>query len=95
MQDLQPNKRDFRYLQIRDANAPYLSELKIVNYQVFLSAGNLVFVSRDKTATPKIKLHFQEKLLLEPMFEVPNSDIVAVEVDKDIVDGKKPPGYIR
>ncbi|XP_032906282.1 ATP-dependent Clp protease ATP-binding subunit clpX-like, mitochondrial isoform X1 [Amblyraja radiata] len=36
-----------------------------------------------------------EKLLLEPMFEVPNSDIVAVEVDKDIVDGKKPPGYIR
>ncbi|XP_069766727.1 caseinolytic mitochondrial matrix peptidase chaperone subunit Xa isoform X2 [Narcine bancroftii] len=36
-----------------------------------------------------------EKLLLEPMFEVPNSDIVAVEVDKDIVNGKKPPGYIR
>ncbi|XP_043533280.1 caseinolytic mitochondrial matrix peptidase chaperone subunit Xa isoform X2 [Chiloscyllium plagiosum] len=36
-----------------------------------------------------------EKLLLEPMFEVPNSDIVAVEVDKDIVDGKKPPAYIR
>ncbi|XP_073160427.1 ATP-dependent clpX-like chaperone, mitochondrial isoform X3 [Lepidochelys kempii] len=36
-----------------------------------------------------------EKLLLEPMFEVPNSDIVCVEVDKEVVDGKKEPGYIR
>uniref|UniRef100_A0A8B9NRD4 Caseinolytic mitochondrial matrix peptidase chaperone subunit n=1 Tax=Apteryx owenii TaxID=8824 RepID=A0A8B9NRD4_APTOW len=36
-----------------------------------------------------------EKLLLEPMFEVPNSDIVCVEVDKDVVEGKKEPGYIR
>ncbi|KAF2973956.1 hypothetical protein EK904_001816 [Melospiza melodia maxima] len=36
-----------------------------------------------------------EKLLLEPMFEVPNSDIVSVEVDKDVVEGKKEPGYIR
>lgn len=29
------------------------------------------------------------------MFEVPNSDIVCVEVDKDVVEGKKEPGYIR
>ncbi|KAM6426244.1 ATP-dependent clpX-like chaperone, mitochondrial isoform 4-T4 [Liasis olivaceus] len=36
-----------------------------------------------------------EKLLLEPMFEVPNSDIVCVEVDKDVVEGKKEPGYVR
>lgn len=36
-----------------------------------------------------------EKLLLEPMFEVPNSDIVCVEVDKEVVEGKKDPGYIR
>ncbi|KAM6302252.1 ATP-dependent clpX-like chaperone, mitochondrial isoform 2-T2 [Podargus strigoides] len=36
-----------------------------------------------------------EKLLLEPMFEVPNSDIVYVEVDKDVVEGKKEPEYIR
>uniref|UniRef100_A0A4W3JTA4 Caseinolytic mitochondrial matrix peptidase chaperone subunit Xa n=1 Tax=Callorhinchus milii TaxID=7868 RepID=A0A4W3JTA4_CALMI len=36
-----------------------------------------------------------EQLLLEPMFEVPNSDIVAVEVEKDVVEGKKPPAYIR
>ncbi|KAL1776593.1 ATP-dependent Clp protease ATP-binding subunit clpX-like, mitochondrial [Sigmodon hispidus] len=35
-----------------------------------------------------------EKLLLEPMFEVPNSDIVCVEVDKEVVEGKKEPGYI-
>ena len=36
-----------------------------------------------------------EKLLLEPLFEVPNSDIVCVEVDKEVVEGKKEPGYIR
>jgi ATP-dependent Clp protease ATP-binding subunit ClpX len=29
------------------------------------------------------------------MFEVPNSDIVCVEVDKEVVEGKKEPGYIR
>lgn len=40
-------------------------------------------------------LSLQEKLLLEPMFEVPNSDIVCVEVDKEVVEGKKEPGYIR
>ncbi|XP_034540983.1 ATP-dependent Clp protease ATP-binding subunit clpX-like, mitochondrial isoform X2 [Notolabrus celidotus] len=36
-----------------------------------------------------------EKLLLEPMFEVPHSDIVAVELDKDVVQGKAQPRYIR
>uniref|UniRef100_A0A9J7XNP9 Caseinolytic mitochondrial matrix peptidase chaperone subunit Xa n=1 Tax=Cyprinus carpio carpio TaxID=630221 RepID=A0A9J7XNP9_CYPCA len=36
-----------------------------------------------------------EKLLLDPMFEVPHSDIVAVEVSKEVVDGKAPPQYIR
>ncbi|KAM5170633.1 ATP-dependent clpX-like chaperone, mitochondrial isoform 2-T2 [Mantella aurantiaca] len=36
-----------------------------------------------------------EKLLLEPMFEVPNSDIVCVEVDQEVVEGKKEPSYIR
>ncbi|XP_038155082.1 ATP-dependent Clp protease ATP-binding subunit clpX-like, mitochondrial isoform X2 [Cyprinodon tularosa] len=36
-----------------------------------------------------------EKLLLEPMFEVPHSDIAAVELDKDVVQGKSQPRYIR
>ncbi|XP_067301265.1 caseinolytic mitochondrial matrix peptidase chaperone subunit Xa isoform X2 [Pseudorasbora parva] len=36
-----------------------------------------------------------EKLLLDPMFEVPHSDIVAVEVKKEVVQGKAPPQYIR
>ncbi|XP_044050366.1 ATP-dependent Clp protease ATP-binding subunit clpX-like, mitochondrial isoform X2 [Siniperca chuatsi] len=36
-----------------------------------------------------------EKLLLEPMFEVPHSDIMAVELDKDVVQGKSQPKYIR
>ncbi|XP_075998276.1 ATP-dependent clpX-like chaperone, mitochondrial isoform X2 [Genypterus blacodes] len=36
-----------------------------------------------------------EKLLLEPMFEVPQSDIMAVELDKDAVLGKSQPRYVR
>ncbi|XP_029991527.1 ATP-dependent Clp protease ATP-binding subunit clpX-like, mitochondrial isoform X2 [Sphaeramia orbicularis] len=36
-----------------------------------------------------------EKLLLEPMFEVPHSDIMAVELNKDVVHGKSEPRYIR
>ncbi|XP_061630692.1 ATP-dependent Clp protease ATP-binding subunit clpX-like, mitochondrial isoform X2 [Phyllopteryx taeniolatus] len=36
-----------------------------------------------------------EKLLLEPMFEVPHSDIMAVELSKDVVQGKMQPRYIR
>ncbi|XP_048039660.1 caseinolytic mitochondrial matrix peptidase chaperone subunit Xa isoform X2 [Megalobrama amblycephala] len=36
-----------------------------------------------------------EKLLLDPMFEVPHSDIVAVEVNKEVVQGKATPRYIR
>ncbi|CAH2274410.1 ATP-dependent Clp protease ATP-binding subunit clpX-like, mitochondrial isoform X2 [Pelobates cultripes] len=36
-----------------------------------------------------------EKLLLEPMFEVPNSDIVCVQLDQEVVEGKKEPSYVR
>uniref|UniRef100_A0A8C5MED8 ATP-dependent clpX-like chaperone, mitochondrial n=1 Tax=Leptobrachium leishanense TaxID=445787 RepID=A0A8C5MED8_9ANUR len=36
-----------------------------------------------------------EKLLLEPMFEVPNSDIICVELDQEVVEGKKDPRYVR
>lgn len=43
----------------------------------------------------KTCLHAQEKLLLEPMFEVPHSDIMAVELDKDVVQGKSQPRYVR
>ncbi|XP_039627289.1 caseinolytic mitochondrial matrix peptidase chaperone subunit Xa [Polypterus senegalus] len=37
----------------------------------------------------------QEKLLLEPMFEVPHSDIIAVELNKEVVEGKSLPQYMR
>uniref|UniRef100_A0A8C5FG30 ClpX-type ZB domain-containing protein n=1 Tax=Gadus morhua TaxID=8049 RepID=A0A8C5FG30_GADMO len=36
-----------------------------------------------------------EKLLLEPMFEVPCSDIMAVELSRDVVQGKTEPRYTR
>lgn len=37
----------------------------------------------------------QEQLLLEPMFEVPGSDIIGVCIGEDVVRGKKLPDYIR
>ena len=40
-------------------------------------------------------LVLQEKLLLEPMFEVPCSDIMAVELSRDVVQGKTEPRYTR
>ncbi|XP_060697312.1 ATP-dependent Clp protease ATP-binding subunit clpX-like, mitochondrial [Hemiscyllium ocellatum] len=36
-----------------------------------------------------------EQLLMEPMYEIPNSDIVGFHVDKDVVEGKKGPQYVR
>ncbi|XP_032873106.1 ATP-dependent Clp protease ATP-binding subunit clpX-like, mitochondrial [Amblyraja radiata] len=36
-----------------------------------------------------------EQILLEPMYEIPNSNIISVHIDKDVVDGKKNPQYIR
>uniref|UniRef100_A0A672QG58 Caseinolytic mitochondrial matrix peptidase chaperone subunit X n=1 Tax=Sinocyclocheilus grahami TaxID=75366 RepID=A0A672QG58_SINGR len=36
-----------------------------------------------------------EKLLLEPMFEVPQSDIIAVELTEEVVQAKCGPRYIR
>ena len=39
--------------------------------------------------------HFQETLLLEPMFEVPGSDISTVIVTEESVKGKAPATYIR
>jgi ATP-dependent Clp protease ATP-binding subunit ClpX len=36
-----------------------------------------------------------ERLLLDPMFDVPASDIIGVCIDEDVVRGKKTPHYIR
>merc|ERR1711881_264405 len=36
-----------------------------------------------------------ERLLLDPMFDVPASDIIGVCIDEDVVRGKKSPHYIR
>jgi hypothetical protein len=36
---------------------------------------------------------FQERLLLEPMFEVPGSNVKAVHIDEDTVRGKQTPRY--
>ena len=36
---------------------------------------------------------FQERLLLEPMFEVPGSNVKTVHIDEDTVLGKQPPRY--
>lgn len=39
-------------------------------------------------------LLLQEKLLLEPMFDVPGSDVCAVHVDDDVVRGDKQSHYV-
>ena len=36
-----------------------------------------------------------EKILLDAMFEVPESDIVCVRIDEDVISGKKPIEYVR
>ncbi len=36
---------------------------------------------------------FQERLLLEPMFEVPGSNVKSVHIDEDTVLGKQAPCY--
>ncbi|OQR68920.1 ATP-dependent Clp protease ATP-binding subunit clpX-like [Tropilaelaps mercedesae] len=36
-----------------------------------------------------------EKILLDPMFEIPGSDIAGVHISKDVVEGTAPPTYVR
>lgn len=36
-----------------------------------------------------------EKLLLDPMFDVPHSDIMAVELNEDAIEGKSLPRYVK
>ncbi len=38
---------------------------------------------------------FKEKILLDAMFEVPESDIITVKVDEDVILGKKGVEYVR
>lgn len=38
---------------------------------------------------------FQETLLLEPMFEIPGSDVMSVHITEDVVTGASAPVYIR
>ena len=37
----------------------------------------------------------QENILLEPMFDVPESDIVEVVIDEGVIDKKSAPEYIK
>lgn len=40
-------------------------------------------------------MYLQETLLLEPMFEIPGSDVISVHIAEDVVLGKSEPIYIR
>jgi ATP-dependent Clp protease ATP-binding subunit ClpX len=43
-----------------------------------------------------INIHcLQETLLLDPMFEIPGSDVMSVHITEDVVNGMSPPVYIR
>ena len=41
-----------------------------------------------------LEISLQERLLLEPMFDVPGSDICAVHVDHEVVRGDKQSHYV-
>jgi ATP-dependent Clp protease ATP-binding subunit ClpX len=38
---------------------------------------------------------FQETLLLDPMFEIPGSDVMSVHITEEVVSGGSAPVYIR
>ena len=38
---------------------------------------------------------FQEELLLDPMYDVPGSDIIGVCIDEKVVKRQKKPDYVR
>jgi len=42
-----------------------------------------------------VLFHFQEEVLLEPNYEVPESDVTQVTVTKDSVMGTSPVSYTR
>ncbi|TKC40621.1 hypothetical protein EI555_014040 [Monodon monoceros] len=80
-------------------NVPEKNSRKLRGETVQVDTTNILFVASGAfNGLDRIisrRKNEKEKLLLEPMFEVPNSDIVCVEVDKEVVEGKKEPGYIR
>ena len=40
-------------------------------------------------------INFQEKVLLDPMYEVPGSDIVNVIINDEVINGTKAAEYIH
>lgn len=42
-----------------------------------------------------IFVNIQESLLLEPMFEIPGSNITGVHITDDYVEGRSGPVYVR
>ena len=43
----------------------------------------------------KRSINFQEELLLDPMYDVPGSDIIGVCIDEEVVRSNKKPDYVR
>ncbi|KAB0407163.1 hypothetical protein E2I00_013514, partial [Balaenoptera physalus] len=104
-QDIEEKDRLLRHVEARDLIEfgmipEFVGRLPVVVPLHSLDEKTLVQILTEprNAVIPQYQALFsmdKEKLLLEPMFEVPNSDIVCVEVDKEVVEGKKEPGYIR
>ncbi|XP_053318416.1 ATP-dependent Clp protease ATP-binding subunit clpX-like, mitochondrial isoform X2 [Spea bombifrons] len=83
----------------RNAVVPqYQALFSMDKCELSVTEGALKAIARlalDRKTGARGLRSIMEKLLLEPMFEVPNSDIVCVELDQDVVEGNKEPRYIR
>ncbi|XP_028304840.1 uncharacterized protein LOC114464636 [Gouania willdenowi] len=90
-------------LQVDPGTAGAHAALSPTLAEVFAGAQTAAAQKRDIQSSPaecssedgRSALEGEEKLLLEPMFEVPHSDIMAVELDREVVLGKSQPRYIR
>jgi len=78
--------------------AQYKALLALDKVELEFTTGALKCIARralEKKTGARGLRSILEKILLEAMFEVPDSDIVAVRIDEDVILGKKPIEFIH
>jgi hypothetical protein len=81
-------------------NEPFLEFSELVEFFKIVLKGNWKILFNFISITACANLIFaqsflKEKILLDAMFEVPESDIISVRIDEDVITGKKPIEYVR
>lgn len=74
----------------------YTELFNLDNCELHFTDESLKAIARQalekKTGARGLRAIF-ERILLDPMYEVPGSDITAVMIDEDVVDGRREPTY--